>query len=175
MAFVKTGKPGPPQHTRGQGVVEAMVALPVFLVLACLIFQLFFLAIARIQLQYATFYAARAGAVHGGDINVMEKTARRILAVSPGFSPLIPNSLRIEIIESEMSAATSKSPKADRAADPFPLSIQVQWDYPLTIPLASSLVTNLHKAGTFSPGLTIPLQASWTTTTYNQLEKGHDH
>ena len=174
MAFVKIKKSGPPRYARGQGVVEAMVALPVFLVLACLIFQLFFVAIARTQLQYATFYAARAGAVHGGDIRVMEKTARRILAASPGFSPLTPNSLRIEIIDGETSATASQSPKANQAATPFPLSIRVHWDYPLTIPLASSLVANLHKAGTFSPGLTIPLQASWTMTNQSQLEIDHD-
>jgi hypothetical protein len=174
MAFVKIEKSGPPRHTRGQGVVEAMVALPVFLVLACLVFQIFFLAIARTQLQYAAFYAARAGAVHGGDIRVMEKTARRILAASPGFSPLTPNSLQIEIIDGETSAAASQSPKADHVAGPSPLSIRVHWDYPLTIPLASSLIANFHKAGTFSPRLTIPLQASWTMTRHSQPEKDHD-
>ncbi|MDF1535000.1 MAG: pilus assembly protein [bacterium] len=161
MAFVKTEESGPPRNARGQGVIEAIVALPVFLVLVCLIFQLFFLAIARVQLQYAAFYAARSGVVHDGDIRVMEKTASRILAASPGLSPFRPGSLLIELIDGNDQETDRQRPQGGPAPNTH-LGIRVTWNYPLIVPLASRLFGRSSGTGPYRSGPTIPLHASWT-------------
>ena len=171
MAPVQTRQTGPTLSTRGQGVIEALVALPVFLVLICLTFQIFFIAIAKVQLQYAAFYAARAGSVHGGDIQVMEKTASRILAVSPGLSSFQPGALKVKTTG---TARQKKSvpPTSEEPAPSGPLTVELTWEYPLILPLANRLLGRANGIGLLQPVSTIPLQASWTTEMQKRQEKG---
>jgi hypothetical protein len=163
MALVKTNTAGPPRptSTRGQGVIEAIVALPVFLVITCLTFQIFFLAVARVQLQYAVFYAARAGIVHGGDLKIMKDAAHSILAVSPSLSSFRPGSLKIDIDK----PTTSINPHSNSEEAPSlnkPLTVHLTWDYPLTIPIASRLLGKPGDIGINTPISSVPLHASWT-------------
>ncbi len=177
MALVKTTKIGPPRHSRGQGVIEAIVALPVFLVLVCLTFQIFFLAIARVQLQYAAFYAARAGIVHDGDIRIMEDTASRILAVSPALSSFRRGSLKVSLTDPEAPEDyqsnprpnTQSNPRSDPRSDPSKklepnriLTVHLTWEYPLIVPLANRLLGKPNALGLLAPVSTVPLHASWT-------------
>jgi hypothetical protein len=173
MALVKTTKIGPPRHSRGQGVIEAIVALPVFLVLVCLTFQIFFLAIARVQLQYAAFYAARAGIVHDGDIRIMEDTASRILAVSPALSSFRRGSLKVSLTypeapedyQSNSRPNTQSNPRSDSSKKLEPnriLTVHLTWEYPLILPLANRLLGKPNALGFLAPVSTVPLQASWT-------------
>lgn len=171
MAPVKTRQSGLALDARGQGVVEAIVALPVFLVLICLTFQIFFLAIAKIQLQYAAFYAVRAGAVHGGDIQVMEKTASRILAVSPGLSSFRPGALKITTSDTATQKAHAQPPR-ERNVPSGLLSAELTWEYPLIIPVANRFLGRKNGTGLLQPVSTIPLHASWTMEMQKPPRKG---
>ena len=161
MARAKTINSGPPHHQRGQGAVEAMLALPVFLTLVCLIFQLFFLGLAQIQLQYAAFYAARVGAVHGGDLNEMKRAVTRILGQSPGLLSMHRDHIEIEIIDSQEKRGERTGGSEPTAAGP--LKVRVHWHYPLSVPFADAF---LHKNTLFPvPGRpSVHLQASWAMT-----------
>jgi hypothetical protein len=165
MALVKTTKIGPPRHSRGQGVIEAIVALPVFLVLVCLTFQIFFLAIARVQLQYAAFYAARAGIVHDGDIRIMEDTASRILAISPSLSSFRRGSLKVSLTDPEAPEdyqSNSRSDSSEKLEPNRPLTVHLTWEYPLIVPLANRLLGKPNALGLLATVSTVPLRASWT-------------
>jgi len=168
MARAKTINSGPPHHQRGQGAVEAMLALPVFLTLVCLVFQLFFLGLAQIQLQYAAFYAARVGAVHGGDTNEMKRAVTRILSRSPGLLSMSRDHLEIEIIDSQEKRGEKTGGSEPPAAGP--LKVRVHWRYPLTIPLADafSQKNNLFPV----PGRpSVHLQASWAMTMFGSISE----
>lgn len=161
MARAKTINSGPPHHQRGQGAVEAMLALPVFLTLVCIVFQLFFLGLAQIQLQYAAFYAARVGAVHNADPGEMKRAATRILGRSPGLLSMSRDHIEIEIIDSRDKrserAGTSEPPAA------APLKVRVHWHYPLTVPLADALFRRGARS-MLSGKPSVHLQASWAMT-----------
>ena len=167
MALAKTINSGPPLNQRGQGAVEAILALPVFLTLVCLVFQLFFLGMAQIQLQYAAFYAARIGAVRGADLNMMKETVTSILGRSPGLLSISRDHVEIEIIDSLENEGEKTGASVERPAD-TPLMVRVHWHYPLTMPLADAL----SRKNNIFPVLGRPsvhLKASWATTMFGSI------
>jgi len=161
MARAKTINSGPPHHQRGQGAVEAILALPVFLALVCLVFQLFFLGLAQIQLQYAAFYAARVGTVHGADLNEMKQAVTRILDRSPGLLSRSRDHIEIEIIDSQEKHSEKTGTAEPSAA--APLKVRVHWHYPLIVPLADALSPRSARS-MFSGRPSVHLQASWAMT-----------
>jgi len=167
MALTKTLNFGPPLNQRGQGAVEAILALPVFLILVCLTFQLFFLGMAQIQLQYAAFYAARVGAVHGADLNEMKQAVRRILTRSPGQLSMSREHLEVEIIDSLEKSREKAGPLVEQESV-APLMVRVHWHYPLVVPFADifSRKTKLFPAPG-RPG--VHLQASWAMTMFGSI------
>ncbi len=158
MAIVKTLNSRPPLKQRGQGAVEAMLALPVFLIFVCVVFQLFFLGMAQMQLHYAAFYAARVGAVNASDMVEMRRTVKRILAGSPGLGSLPDRSFEVEIL------GTGENDEEISGASPEPvakaLKVRVHWRYPLIMPLADIIP---RQSSLFPiPGRpSVHLQASW--------------
>ena len=139
-----------------------MLALPVFLTLVCIIFQLFFLGIAQVQLHYAAFYAARVGAVHGGDLDKMKQAVTTILGRFPIELPFSSDQLEIEILNSQedsVGRAGTLPPLAE------PIKVRVHWHYPLIVPLAD---TFLFKNSLFpvSGRPRVHLQASWAMTMF---------
>ncbi len=166
MALAKTINSGPPLNQRGQGAVEAILALPVFLTLVCLIFQLFFLGIAQIQLQYAAFYAARVGAVNASDEKEMRRTVKRILARSPGLVSLPDRSYEVEILGTQENSGAGSKTTGQPAVNA--LKVRVHWHYPLTIPLADTFSRNNN----IFPVLGRPsvhLKASWAMTMFGSI------
>ncbi|MDF1526955.1 MAG: pilus assembly protein [bacterium] len=171
MALAKTINWGPPLNQRGQGAVEAILALPVFLTLVCLVFQLFFLGIAQIQLQYAAFYAARVGAVHGADLNRMKQTVTSILARSPGLLSISRDHFEIEIIDDLGNEKKNSVPSVEQPAG-TPLMVRVHWHYPLTIPLADAF--SLKNSKFPVPGRpSVHLKASWAMTMFGSISEDH--
>jgi Flp pilus assembly protein TadG len=158
MALEKTLTLGRSLKQRGQGAVEAMVALPVFLILVCVIFQVFFLGIAKFQLHYAAFCAARIGAVNNADKTIMEHAIKKILTNSPGLSSFPEANIEIEILNPEINTKDTISLNSPSAKET--LKVQVQWNYPLIVPLADKL---LHQNSLLLvPGKpSILLKASW--------------
>jgi len=166
MARAKTLKPGPPPTRRGQGAVETILALPVFLALVCIIFQLFFLGIARIQLQYAAFCAARTGAVHNADLTEMKQTVTRILRGYPGMLLESPDHLEIEIVD--YVEARDEADGSSRQSGSAPMIVRVHWYYPLLIPLADILSPESQKLQI--PGRPrIHLRASWAIPIFGSI------
>ncbi len=166
MARAKTINSGPPHHQRGQGAVEAMLALPVFLVLVCLVFQLFFLGLAQIQLQYAAFYAARVGVVHNADQSEMKRAVKRILGRSPGLLSMSRDHFEIEIIDSQEKHSEKAGASEPSAAGP--LKVRVHWHYPLIVPLADTFP---HRNNLFpvADRPSVHLQASWAMTMFGSI------
>jgi hypothetical protein len=147
-------RPAPGQ--RGQGAVEAMVSLPVFLLLICLIFQLFFLAIAQLQLQYAAFCGVRSGAVHNAEKEIIEKSVSRILKSPLLLSPVRRGTYDIQIL---LDGEHQKDPIGSSSET---LTVKIRWRYPLVIPFAH-LVVNRFLPRINGIGLpTVNLNASWT-------------
>jgi len=167
MAIAKTINSGPPLNQRGQGAVEAILALPVFLTLVCLVFQLFFLGIAQIQLQYAAFYAARVGAVHGADLNRMKQTVTSILARSPGLLSISRDQFEIEIIDALENERENSGPSVEQPAD-IPLMVRVHWHYPLTIPIADAFSRKNNKFSILGRP-SVHLKASWAMTMFGSI------
>jgi hypothetical protein len=166
MALAKTLNSGPPLNQRGQGAVEAILALPVFLVFVCLIFQLFFLGMAQIQLQYAAFYAARVGAVHGADQNEMKRTVTKILGQSQELLSLPRDHIEIEIMDFQEKRGEGTGGSKPPAT--APLKVRVHWHYPLFIPLADTFLNkNILLPDSGRPSL--HLQASWTMTMFGSI------
>lgn len=66
----------------GQSLPEFLVAIPLFLFLLLLIFQLVLIYRAKTTLDYAALEAARAGAVNGADVGKMQA------ALAKGLTPL---------------------------------------------------------------------------------------
>ena len=166
MALAKTINTGPPLNQRGQGAVEAILALPVFLALVCIIFQLFFLGMAQIQLQYAAFYAARVGAVNASDEKEMRRTVKRILARSPGLVSLPDRSYEVEILDTEENSGAGLKTTQNPAINV--LKVRVHWHYPLTVPLADKF---LRKSSTFGvlKRPSVHLKASWAMTMFGSI------
>lgn len=166
MALTLTLYSGRPRKKRGQGAIEAILALPVFLILICLIFQLFFLGIAQIQLQYAAFYAARCGAVTNADEVEMKRTVKRILAGSPGLRSIPDRSFEVEILNTwrEKGKYLDTTPETRNK----PLMVCVHWHYPLIVPFADKLI-QVKSAFIFQGKPSIHLKASWATAMFEQI------
>ena len=172
MARTKTSCSWQFRNQRGQGVVEAILALPVFLTLICIIFQIFFLGIAQIQLQYAAFYAARVGAVRGWDFEEMKRTAAAILCQVPGAPLFSPDQIEIERINPDQKNNNKKFSQEDLET---PIKIRVQWEYPLNVPLVDIFIPK----GRILSAMGRPhlrLQSSWAMKMFfsNAEGKGHE-
>jgi hypothetical protein len=172
MALAKTLNSGPPLNQRGQGAVEAILALPVFLAFVCLVFQLFFLGLAQIQLQYAAFYAARVGAVHGSDLNEMKRAVTRILGRSSGLLTMSRDHLEIEIIDSQEKSGDRTETSEPPAATP--LKVRVHWHYPLIIPLADKFLDK-NNLLPVSGRPSVHLQASWAMTMFGSIPEDENN
>ncbi len=86
---------------RGQSLVEFCVVVPTFLFLLLVIFQLVLIYRAKTTLDYATFQAARAGAVNGADAGAMRR------ALAGGLAPLMATSPDAGgVIEARLRAET---------------------------------------------------------------------
>ena len=166
MALSRTFNFGQPLNQRGQGAIEAILALPVFLILVCMIFQLFFLGIAQIQLQYAAFYAARSGAVNGADEMEMKRTVKRILAGSHGLISLPEGSLQLELLGTRHN--NNRSDEAVRTSNGSPLMVRVHWHHPLIVPFADRLIQTKRNF-ILQRRPTVHLQASWATAMFEQI------
>lgn len=169
MALTRTLIFGQPLNQRGQGAIEAIVALPVFLVLVCLIFQLFFLGIAQIQLQYAAFYAARSGAVNGADKVKMKRTVKWILGGSHGLMPLSQGSVEVEVLSACHEDRTP--PESNPCANNQPLMVRVHWHHPLSVPFADRFMHQKSKI-ILQGRPTIHLKASWATAMFEETSGG---
>lgn len=163
---------GTPLKRGGQGAVEAILALPVFLILVCLIFQLFFIGLAKIQLQYAAFCASRAGAVHSADMAVIRQTVKRILAVSAGLFPLTDGACKVEILH-QREDGPKREPSGEEPAREA-LSVRVHWHYPLMIPLPWINSSGKNPTG-FRGKSTIHLQASWAMPVFAPMSWEENH
>ena len=75
-------RPNPSEQ--GQGAVEAILTLPVFLVLITVLLQGALLCMGQVIVQYAAFTAVRAGAVWNGDLDQMTAAAGRVLLPMTG-------------------------------------------------------------------------------------------
>jgi len=169
MALTITINFGQPLNQRGQGAIEAIVALPVFLTLVCMIFQLFFLSIAQIQLQYAAFYAARSGAVNSADKVEMKRTVKRILGGSHGLMPLSDESVEVEVLSA--CHEDRNSPETNHCANDQPLMVRIHWHHPLIVPFADRLMQQESKF-ILQGRPTIHLKASWATAMFELTSGG---
>ena len=163
MALAKNLSSGTPFNLRGQGAVEAILALPVFLLLICLIFQMFFLGLAQIQLQYAAFYAARVGAVNSSDKKEMKRAVKKILSGSPGLLSLPDGSFEVEILNDDET--DSEIPETNLGTVVQPLKVRVHWHYPLIVPLADNF-RNRNQVFPVPGRPSVHLRASWTMTMF---------
>lgn len=171
MAFIRTLKQGPPRKQGGQGAVEAVVALPVFLFLVCLVFQLFLLGLAQVQLQYAAFYAARVGVVHSSDKKEMEQAVGKIVTPLTGIFSLPEGSFRVEILR---TGERKEAKKWNLVKGKDTLKVQVHWQYPLTIPIADVILkTRSQLLDPRKPYL--HLRASWVMPTFESPSKEENH
>lgn len=165
-----------PPHQRGQGVVEALVTLPVFLILVFGLFQLFLVSIAQVKLVYAAFCAARVGAVRNADILEMEAAAKRVLSRNGVFPPEIMGSCRVEKLGSVNDGDGKHSSFSEEPVEL--IQIRVHWDYPLSIPIPLFRPPGMDSGGIFGILKRIPLQASWTAVNFSEppkTEKGRAH
>jgi hypothetical protein len=166
MALAKTLNSGTSLKQRGQGAVEAILALPVFLTLVCIIFQLFFLGMAQIQLQYAAFYAARVGVVNASDKISMTRAVKRILARSPGLVSLPDGSYEVEILGS----GGNDDERSETTVKPLneTLKVRVHWHYPLIVPL-TDIFPNKNNLFLIPGRPSVHLQASWAMTMFRSI------
>ena len=163
MASARSRNFRPPRQ-RGQGVVEAVVTLPVFLLLVFGVFQLFHVSLALIQLRYAAFCAARVGAVRDADIREMETAANKVLFGAKAFIPALRDSCHVEILDPIMK--TNASIPTEEGFE-F-LKVRVHWDFPLFVPIPAISPARFDPSGFFRTVKKIPLQASWTTVNFSQ-------
>jgi hypothetical protein len=148
------------RHPReeGQGVVEAIIALPAFLLLSTIALQIALLGVDQIVLQYATFCAARTGAVREGEPEDMKDAASRILRAVPGCRLTPGPDLTLELLPGPGPAKKS----ADPALPPeeLPLRVRIAWRCPLIVPVAGPLLGGWRGEGSWLRP-TFPLQSSW--------------
>lgn len=146
----------------GQGMVEAILAIPALLALVSMVFQLFFLAAAQVQLQYAAFCAARVGAVRGeNQIEEMETAAGRVLSSGIGFAPLYPGAFSVQVLKPPVGKDERAAERDVEAGTGKPLQVQVRWQYPLLVPMAGQIL-GLSAGRSLTPrGPSLPLKALW--------------
>jgi hypothetical protein len=157
---------------RGQGAVEAIVALPVFLLLVCILLQLFVLALAQVQLRYAAFCAARVGAVRNADIKEMKDAVGKVLSRTPGFIPGSAGAYWVEKID--LLSERDRKNENDSKRSPELLKIRVHWNYPLSVPFLDTLWAGIHSDRFFQRTATVPLNASWTTIMFEEIPEKTD-
>ena len=168
MAQVENLYSRQPLRQRGQGAVESILALPVFLTFVCLVFQLFFLGMAQIQLQYAAFYGARVGAVHSSDKEKITNAVKQILLRSQGNVYLTGGSFEVEILNAQENSGKGSSPATQLPSKP--LIVRVHWYYPLVVPLADLFLSWNNPLSTKGRP-SIHLKASWTMTTFPSIQR----
>lgn len=145
MAFWTNPRNSLRPSEKGQGAVEAIITLPVFLVLSTVLFQTALLCMGQILLQYTAFCTVRTGVVTDGDLTEMTEAAGVIL--SP-LSPALPSgkrSFKVEVLSRDEL-----------------LQVRVTWNFPLVVPYANTLLKRQNPSTIFGSDSTIPLQASWT-------------
>jgi hypothetical protein len=164
MAPKQTKTFGPPSHRRGQGTVEAIVVFPVFLLLTCILVQLFLLAIGQVQLRYAAFCAARVGAVREADIDEMHNAVGKILSRTTFFMSASTSPYRVEKLEPLNNKYQNTGQISEQSQEI--LKILVHWDYPLSVPIVNTLFARIFSLRSLNKTPTVPLQASWTTVKF---------
>jgi hypothetical protein len=157
-----------PFKQRGQGAAEVIVALPAFLILVCVISQLFLLGIAKAQLQYAAFCAARVGSVRAGDKDAMRQAVSRILAISPGDYSSLDEIIKVKIIESDNRSENKKEMPSQ--IEDKNIRVRIHWKYPLIVPLADSLIPGNQKRTTTGKPC-VHLQASWAMAMFDPISR----
>ena len=151
-----------PSYSGGQGAVEAIVALPALLLLFSVLFQLFFIGMGQILLQYAVFCAARAGAVRGGDLDEMRAAADRILRVFPGNILAGRDSFELEILQTQ---ADSEDRRSGNNATPIAtdlLQLRISWDFPLTVPIVGQVIAGSRPVPRRGRKPSLSLSSSWS-------------
>ena len=68
------------RFAQGIGLVEFVIVLPVAILFVLCLVQAGFIYMAKLQVNHATFLAARMGAVHNADVTVMRNAMRRSLS-----------------------------------------------------------------------------------------------
>lgn len=147
-------------------MVEAIVTLPVFLLLVFGLFQLFLISIAQVQLVYAAFCAARVGSVRNADIQEMEAAAKRVLFGPASIISGVAGACRVE--KSDPVHFPVEKPRGFSEEPVEIIKIRVHWDYPLSVPVPVVRPAGIVSGGIFSTVRSIPLQASWTTVNFGQ-------
>ncbi len=147
----------------GQAAIEAMVALPAFLLLCALLLQSALLGLGKVAVQYAAFSAARVGAVRGGEEKAMRPAARRVLGWVPGCQGFPGPDFTLQPTTIPPSSPPPlPSPPSGRLPAPTLLRVDITWRFPLLVPLAGALMGGWRGEGSwFRPSL--PLRGSWIT------------
>ena len=158
MALGQFINSGMPLKQRGQGAVEAVLALPVFLILICIIFQLFFIA-------------ARAYSVNASDLAIMRNTVKKILSLSPGVS-LQDTSFRVEIVEPDRNKSSRKN--SNYQNEDRTLQVRVHWYYPIIIPFADAFLEK-RKVVPVAGRHGINLHASWAMNMSGTFLEGRNN
>lgn len=130
---------------RGQGAVEALITLPVFLVLSAVLLQTALLCMGQILLHYAVFCAARTGAVTGGSLSEMTDAAGAILFPASGVALPGDHSFKVDVLNRDEL-----------------LQVRVTWNYPLVVPFVRTILKGVNPPAPSGSDSTIPLSASWT-------------
>ena len=171
MESLKTPVLRPP-HPRGQGMVEAILTLPVFLILMFALIQLFLLSVAQVQIRYAAFCAARVGSVRNADVKEMEAAVGKVLFQAPGPLTIPKGSYRVEVL-SHLKNGEEITGK-NRNQSPELLKIRVHWNFPLLIPFLNAPWVGLSSRHLTSGTGTVPLKASWTTVKFEKIPETTD-
>lgn len=129
---------------KGQGAVEAIVTLPVFLVLSTVLFQTVLLCMGQILLNYAAFCTVRTGVVTDGDLSEMTAAAGAILSPMSDKSLSGKRSFQVEVLSRDEM-----------------LQVLLTWNFPLVVPFANTLLKKSYPPGISGNGSVIPLSASW--------------
>jgi hypothetical protein len=144
---------------KGQGAVESMLALPVFLLLSCLLIQSALLGVNQVLLQYAAYSAARVGAVRDGDERLMRLAAFRVLRLAPGCGGFPGPDFSLEILPAtEGREAAVPSPPV-----PLLLRVRIAWRSPLPVPLAGPLLACWQRGWSWAHPV-FSLRSSWGIT-----------
>ncbi len=144
---------------KGQGAVESMLALPVFLLLSCLLIQSILLGVNQVLLQYAAFSAARVGAVRDGETASMKTAAFRVLRLAPGCGGFPGPDFTLETLASGKTGKTAATAPDDQEL----LQLRITWRCPLLVPLAGPFLASWQGGWSWAHP-TQPLRATWGIT-----------
>lgn len=144
MAFRTKTHGGYRPSENGQGAVEALITLPVFLVLSVILLQTALLCMGQILLHYAAFCTVRTGVVTNGELSEMMAAARAVLSPASRASSSGEQPFNVEILTRDEL-----------------LQVRVTWDYPLVVPFAAKILNGISTSTSSDNESTIPLSASW--------------